>query len=559
MGYAAKYQLFGKLFAGQDIPNLRNKVPSIKGKMSSGHTFYSFSIDPYLLLKMGFILHRTETDVEASEAYQRLVTKKRLGDIGKYIDGGGYFPNSIIINIETKRKKGLQFDPASASEHDSDTSLGVLHLPKTYRSAFIIDGQHRLYGYSRSKSKSHHTIPVVAFHNLPQEEQAKIFVDINHQQKSVPASLLRSIMADFNWKSEDASLAISSLKTRLLTHMNYDDGNPFYERIILSEEPPTPQRCLTLETVLKWGLSSKTGFFGTVKNKTLIKTGYLTDASYEETLNKSIDLFTGCFGYIRDELEDQWNAGNGDSGFIAMNIGVAATMRTIDHILDYLVKFQNTKCEELTGQELADVVIPYLLPIVDFINSLDYDGLKKLRSYFGSGAPEKVTMEFLNAIHEEFNEFNPDGLEQWGKEHSGVFNMPAWDLGHNSIEPLIHEFIIKMLKKDLGEKKWWNEGVPKDIQKACSDASIDEGSDEPHWHFLNTIHYNSIILKHWTILGEYFTPNGMETVKKEKKLSWLSTFNSVRKKYSHPQREVITEQEYNFLQDLYKELNAKLR
>jgi len=158
--------------------------------------------------ELGFILHRTETNVEATNAYQRLVSRSRLREIATYIDHGGYFPNSVIVSIQTKRDKDLQFEPASPIEHDSSTNMGVLHLPKEYRSTFIIDGQHRLYGYSHAKSGSHHTIPVVAFHNLPVEEQSKIFVDINHKQKSVPANLLRSIKADFDWNSDNASAAV---------------------------------------------------------------------------------------------------------------------------------------------------------------------------------------------------------------------------------------------------------------------------------------------------------------------------------------------------------------
>jgi DNA sulfur modification protein DndB len=159
--------------------------------MSSGVSFYSFSIDPEFLLRIGYVLRRTDNDLESSEAYQRLVSKKRLQEIGDYINNGGYFPNAVIVNIETKGKRNLQFDPANQMDHDSETNLGILHLPKSYRSVFVIDGQHRLYGYSISKTKSHHTIPVVAFQNLPGDEQSKIFVDINHKQKSVPTSLLR--------------------------------------------------------------------------------------------------------------------------------------------------------------------------------------------------------------------------------------------------------------------------------------------------------------------------------------------------------------------------------
>ena len=256
LGSAAKFQMFGKLFEAQKIPELKNKVPAIKGKNAAGHTFYSFSIEPEYLLKIGFILHRAQTSPEVTSAYQRLVRKPRLTAIGKYIDQGGYFPNSLIINIQTKKNRALKFERAGNIEHDSSTSMGILYLPQTYRSAFIIDGQHRLYGYSVSKSGSHHTVPVVAFHNLPPEEQTKIFVDINHTQKSVSGNVLHSIMADFHWNSPIDRLAISSLKSRLFMEMNSDDQSPLYKRTIISEEKKTDERCLTLQTIKNWGNSS---------------------------------------------------------------------------------------------------------------------------------------------------------------------------------------------------------------------------------------------------------------------------------------------------------------
>lgn len=101
LGFAAKFQLFGKLFEGQKVPELKNRVPAVRAKNSAGHTFYSFSIDPAYLLKIGFILHRTQTSPEVANAYQRLVKKPRLTKIGKFIDGGGYFPNSLIIDVRT--------------------------------------------------------------------------------------------------------------------------------------------------------------------------------------------------------------------------------------------------------------------------------------------------------------------------------------------------------------------------------------------------------------------------------------------------------------------------
>lgn len=556
LGPAAKYQLFARLFAGQKVPGLKNKVPAIKGKMNNGQIFYSFSIEPEFLLKIGFILHRVETTPDSAGAYQRLVKKNRLIEIGKYVDNGGYFPNSIIINIEKKNGNELKFEQAS-NKHDSITSLGVLHLPQLYKSAFIIDGQHRLYGFSRSKKPGKHLVPVVAFCNLPHEEQSNIFVDINHKQTSVPANLLRSIMADFNWDSDNASLAISALKTRILADMNYDESSPLYKRIILSEEKKTEKRCLTLQTLVSWGFK-RIELFGKTKGKELVRTGHLFDGNYDDTLKKSIEFFNICFQEFEEKLAIQWNIGSGESGFISMNNGISAVLLIITDILDFLVSKKGVKPDELSGGELAKQVTEYLDPVINFIDALDSEGIKKLRSLFGASAPEKILKEFQYAIHQDYNDFNPLGLQQWIKEHSGQFNAKSYEIGTFIEKTLIHDFIEKTLKIKYGEENWWTEGVPPRIQIECSKRRIEKKSKEHDGHFLDLIDYREIINNSWDIFGNSFTPPGLGSVAKSKRIEWIVTFNSIRQKYSHPQRENTTEKDYEFLVNTKEWLNIKL-
>lgn len=70
--------------------------------------------------------------------------------------------------------------------------MGILYLPDRYRSAWIIDGQHRLYGFSPIDDKYlDHNIVVVAFETLPKAEEANLFVTINHEQKVRPEALAR--------------------------------------------------------------------------------------------------------------------------------------------------------------------------------------------------------------------------------------------------------------------------------------------------------------------------------------------------------------------------------
>src|SRR5690606_14039865 len=123
-------------------------------------------IEPEKLLKISFVLHRSKANVAMMPTYQRLIKKRRLAAIHDFVESEGYFPNSIVISIEAAKPKDAYFERANTQVENTKSAAGILHLPKKYRSAFIIDGQHRLYGYANSQYRSTNTIPVVAFINL---------------------------------------------------------------------------------------------------------------------------------------------------------------------------------------------------------------------------------------------------------------------------------------------------------------------------------------------------------------------------------------------------------
>src|SRR6185437_9149522 len=131
-------------------------------------------------------------DPLALPTYQRLVKKSRLKAIGEFIKEGGYFPTNILVNFEERRR----FDKRSIDD-EANIQFGDLHLPDRYKSAWIVDGQHRLYGYSVIDPKfSKQNVAVIAFEELKREDEAKLFVTINHEQKTVPRTLLDELDAD---------------------------------------------------------------------------------------------------------------------------------------------------------------------------------------------------------------------------------------------------------------------------------------------------------------------------------------------------------------------------
>ena len=99
------YQFYGLMFQHERINNDKIRVPALRGSMG-GHEYYMLSIEPAKLLKIGFVLHRTKVNTQISmPTYQRLLVPSRLKGIGEFIDKGGYFPNTVIVNFDDSNKK----------------------------------------------------------------------------------------------------------------------------------------------------------------------------------------------------------------------------------------------------------------------------------------------------------------------------------------------------------------------------------------------------------------------------------------------------------------------
>ncbi len=242
---AARYQFLAEFLKDQVIPEMTGKtVPAIRGKLG-GKRFYCFVSRPRDLLKIAFVNHRSLNDPESAPTYQRLIAKSRLREIGKYISKGGFFPTNLLVNFTRE----VRFDKI---EHDETTDVthGRLYLPDRYRSAWVIDGQHRLYGFSSAHDKFlDQNIIVVAFERLHKHEEANLFVTINHEQKTVPKHLLDDLEGELKWGSVVPSERIGAIAARLINHLNADIGEAFHNRVTQQGIASTNKMCLTIPAV----------------------------------------------------------------------------------------------------------------------------------------------------------------------------------------------------------------------------------------------------------------------------------------------------------------------
>ena len=328
LGKAACYQFLAEFLKDVVIPELSGRtVSAIRGKLG-GRPFFCFVTTPRDLLKISFVNHRSLNDPEGAPTYQRLVSRTRMRDIGDFIKAGGYFPNNLLINFV----RPARFERSSVGERDG-IQFGRLYLPDRYRSAWIIDGQHRLYGFAPIDDKYlNQNIIVVAFENLSKTEEANLFVTINHEQKSVPKHLLADLEGELKWGSDIPSERIGSISARVINLLNIDLGEPFYNRITQQGMPTTSRTSLTIPA-LKDALR-RSGLLGrsALENK-VYDHGPLCGATDAETRQRAREALNEFFSMVRNSNMREWNSGR--DGFLCTNVAVQAYVIFLGSLLKY--------------------------------------------------------------------------------------------------------------------------------------------------------------------------------------------------------------------------------
>lgn len=441
LGKAARYQLLGNLFAGKEVKNLDNKIPAIQGKMG-GKIYYSFSIEPYKLLKMGYVLHRNEANKNLMPTYQRIIKKKRLESVRSFVNSGGYFPNSLIISIDTG-KKGLKFEKSSLQDESSISRIGILYLPQQYRSAYIIDGQHRLYGYSDSNFSNNNTIPVVAFVDLEREEQIKLFMDINENQKAVPKNLKNTLNADMLWNSKDFNQQRYALGLNIAQKLGEESTSVLKGRILVGEDEKNVTRCITIESInLAIKRSDFFNEFG--KKNEIIKNGFFDKGTNENTRDYFYPFLELFFRYIKSNLEDEWKNGEENYGILTINIGIYALIKVLNDIINHL--FLNNKIDKsMRINDIFNEVKFYLDPTIKFIQNINDEKRTDIRRTYGDGGKTKYWRYLQKEINLIRADFKPIGMQEWFDNNSKIYNEQAFSMLRN-IKQKLKNIVLNEIK-----------------------------------------------------------------------------------------------------------------
>lgn len=155
---------------------------------------------------------RQETrEIEIYTGIQRELSNKRQAEIMDYISTfDAAFPNSFIVAIK--------------SEDIISQEGQLLKIRAHEKAASIIDGQHRLAGFTPSNSQNFELI-VSIFIDLPIEDQAMLFATINLKQTKVNPSLVYDLFEETKLRSPQKTCH------NISKALNTGKESPFYHRI----------------------------------------------------------------------------------------------------------------------------------------------------------------------------------------------------------------------------------------------------------------------------------------------------------------------------------------
>jgi DGQHR domain-containing protein len=141
------------------------------------HRFYTLTLPSDVLANTCFV---TTRDEDPKKGFQRVLDTKRAQEIANYIDlGFGTIPTSIVLSAQPS---------AELQVVGRGKTLEFRDDPKAF---LILDGQHRVYGFSLAKTILR--VPVVIYNNLTPRDESRLFIDINTKQRPVPNELLLDI------------------------------------------------------------------------------------------------------------------------------------------------------------------------------------------------------------------------------------------------------------------------------------------------------------------------------------------------------------------------------
>jgi len=431
----AKYNLLGEIGIKPSFQNTIS-VPAfltIVNKIK----MYSFLIDPKDLLEVSYVARR---ETRNERYYQRLIEKKKLKKIAEYINNNNILPNNLIISFGEHIRKYIKYHVkfqnfmGQCTSSNLNVQFGILEFPRDYRSCWIIDGQHRLYAFV-NVNKFLFNMPIIAFEGLNIQDQCKIFLDINKNQKPVPPDLVWDLNGDMIPSDEDGIIS-NTVKA-------LNNNGPLQYKIFIplsgfkrhTDQLKIASICLGIK---KNKLASPITF-----SKTKNPNYDINPTSSVKNISDNLNIY---FEVIKKLLPDNWKLGN--KGFVLTNGGIRVLQRIYERILSRIIQISDRNPNEMEFKKYLSPLTK--LFIEKYSSSKELTALRK--SVTSEAKVDEISNDFIRYISKEIND----------PQFSGIFETPI-SKKITDLEKSFKEILNSILKEKIGED--WFESIHDNIRK----------------------------------------------------------------------------------------------
>jgi len=248
-------------------------------------------------------------------------------------------------------------------------------------------------------------VPVVAFDRLGVKHQAKLFVDINKEQKRVGPNLLWDLFPDIYHDSDAPEHQLLRAISLVVKKLNSDTDSPLCDHIsIPSVSPKEPEKTnLTMATVCD-----------ALKDSNLVNSegGLLFQTDYDTTVDFAAERFKAYFDVVAKAFPEDWE--KGDDGLLGTNIGTRILTILLKQLLKYLDHVSQRKI--YTGAHLGRFKAEaqrLLSPALAKVKAMNDQQRADIREASTKGLVMRNAQQWTWWIKDEFEGFGLEILRDW--------------------------------------------------------------------------------------------------------------------------------------------------
>jgi DNA sulfur modification protein DndB len=276
-------------------------------------------------------------------------------------------------------------------------------------------------------------------------------VTINHEQKSVPRTLLDELDADLKWGSSVPAERLASVAARIVGAMTETVGEALFRRVIAQGMQGDDVMCLTMPEI-KGGLVRSHLIGSLAQKRKQLVSGPLSSDSDERTVKKATQAINLFFRHLRAANLQRWDLGR--KGGFCTNAGCRAMLLLFHALIRHAEKRNGFDAAKVKTERLVDEVMEVAKPLTQFLSSVpDDEFLERFTKKYGSGGPPEYFYEMSQVIWEQDKKFTPEGLEEHINSKDEQRVRGAQDT-IQYLESRITDIVINYFKKLHGEKYW---------------------------------------------------------------------------------------------------------